>query len=85
MSIHLQEVQQLLAHALEVAPDAIDPDADLFADFGIDSLGLFNLMVELEERHGVRFNEADMHTLQTARLVADYLERLTRAGTPRSN
>jgi acyl carrier protein len=73
---HLGEVRQLLAKALDVSPEAIDPDANLFADFGFDSLGLFELMVNLEESHGVRFNEADLHSLQTARLVAEYLERL---------
>ena len=66
----------MLAKALGVSPEAIDPDANLFADFGLDSLGLFELMVKLEETHGVRFNETDLHRLQTARLVAEYLERL---------
>ena len=76
MTDQLAEVRQLLAQALGVAPEAIDPDANLFADFGFDSLGLFNLMVGLEEQHGVRFNEQDLHSLQTARLVAEYLGRL---------
>jgi acyl carrier protein len=73
---HLGEVCQLLAKALDVSPEAIDPDANLFADFGFDSLGLFELMVKLEESHGVRFDETDLHRLQTAGLVAEYLERL---------
>lgn len=76
MTDHLGEVLQLVAKALNVSPEAIDPDANLFADFGFDSLGLFELMVKLEESHGVRFNETDLHSLQTARLVAEYLERL---------
>ncbi len=79
MSAHVQEVQELLAKALEVSPQVIDPDANLFVDFGVDSLGLFNLMVALEERHAVRFHEDDMHTLRTVRRVADYLESLIRA------
>jgi acyl carrier protein len=84
VSDHLEEVRQLLAKALDVSSEAIDPDANLFADFGFDSLGLFELMVTLEEAHGVRFNEADLHSLQTARLVAEYLERLIHddAGAP---
>ncbi len=82
MNDHLSEVRQLLAKALDVSPEAIDPDANLFADFGLDSLGLFELMVTLEETHGVRFNEADLHRLQTAGLVAEYLERLVHSQSP---
>jgi len=73
------EVQRLVGEILNVSPAAIDPNADLVADFGMDSVGLFNLVVELEEIHDVSFRQEDYAGLVTVRLVATYLEELLRA------
>jgi acyl carrier protein len=64
---------------LNVSPAAIDPDANLFTECGLDSVGLFNLVVELEEAHDVSFRQEDYPTLLTVRSVADYLGDLIRA------
>ncbi len=79
MNEHVQEVQRLVGEILSVSPAAIDPNADLFSEFGMDSLGLFNLVVELEEKHDVSFLQEDYPTLVTVGAVAAYLDQLIRA------
>ena len=76
---YVLEVQRLVGEILNLSPSAIDPNADLFADFGMDSLGLFNLIVELEEIHDVSFRQEDYPSLLTVYSVAKYLEELLRS------
>jgi len=73
---YVSEVQRLVGEILRVSPTAIDPNANLFLDFGMDSLGLFDLVVELEEIHDVSFSQEDYPSLVTVSSVAEYLAKL---------
>ena len=48
------EVRTAVADALEIAPGDVRADQQLDADLGVDSLGMIQIRVALEESLGVR-------------------------------
>ena len=65
------QVTDLLAQALRIEPDGIDPDADI-AEYGVDSILVLDFVSLIEERFGrVRVDEIIEH--QTVRDISDYL------------
>lgn len=48
------EVRSAVAEALRLAPADVRPDQQLDADLGVDSLGMIQIRVALEESLGVR-------------------------------
>ena len=53
----------IVAHIAErrgMDPAQIAPDADLFEHGYIDSLGVFNMIMTLEDEFGIRFTEQDL-------------------------
>ena len=43
----------------------IKPDSDLFDDLGISSLGMFNVIYEIENQLGVRINVMELINVKT--------------------
>ncbi len=54
----LTEVERVLAQVANVPPDRVFPEAQLSADFGLDSLGRVDLLGVIEEELGVYIDEA---------------------------
>lgn len=48
---------------------AYDPEKS-FRDNGIDSLDVMSLFLAIEEKHGVKFSEAESNALQTPRQLS---------------
>ena len=46
-------VRELLAHQLEVDPETITPDTDIFDDLGADSLDVVELVMSIEEEYDI--------------------------------
>ncbi|MER5810200.1 phosphopantetheine-binding protein [Streptomyces sp. NPDC002033] len=62
----------------EVGPDAIDPDADMVAAYGLTSLNKVLFLTEVCEETGVdlaHFTEHDLAAMRTLRDVTDALTR----------
>ena len=60
------EVREVVAETLEVPADAVSAGQELEADLGVDSLGMIQIGVALEEALGFRAPEvadADSHPL----------------------
>ena len=60
------EVRGVVAETLEVPADGVRPDLELDADLGVDSLGMIQIGVALEEALGFRapdVADADSHPL----------------------
>ncbi len=49
-----QDLTELVASAANLPPEEVAPDADFFEEGWIDSLGLFRLVVEAEQRLGIK-------------------------------
>jgi acyl carrier protein len=60
-----QELTNLVAKTLKVSPDQLRPEADLVTDLGADSLAVVELMMALEERLGVRIDDAEVEGIRT--------------------
>jgi acyl carrier protein len=61
---------------LKVDPGSIQADAPLMETYGIDSVGLLEVVVGLEEVFGITFEEDeefDVSQFQTVRAIADYV------------
>lgn len=48
-----ETVRELLAHQLEVDPESIGPDTDIFDDLGADSLDVVELVMSIEEEYDI--------------------------------
>ena len=66
---------ELLAKTAKMAPEAIDPDADLFMDLGIDSLEGLKILAQLEERFGVLIPDHELLEMNTLRKIRSTIER----------
>ena len=55
-------VRDHLSTELEVVPDRIQPDTRFREDLDADSLDLYELVMELEDRYGIRVSEEEEHT-----------------------
>lgn len=53
-----------LANRRGLDPSSLDVDANLFASGYVDSLGVFNLLFELENEFGVRFTPESLSSEQ---------------------
>ena len=49
----------------------IKNDSDLFEDLGISSLGMFNVIYEIENQLGVRINVMDLINVKTVEQLYD--------------
>jgi acyl carrier protein len=58
-------VRQHLSTELEVAPEKIQPDTRFREDLDADSLDLYELVMELEDRYGIRVGEEEAAGLET--------------------
>lgn len=64
-------VRDHLVTELEVAPDRITPETRFREDLDADSLDLYELVMELEDRYGIRVSEEEAAEIQT---VGDAVE-----------
>ena len=62
-----------LADALRVDPDRIGEDTRFREDLQADSLDLVELLVELEDRYGVRIPDDEAARIRTVGQAADYV------------
>jgi acyl carrier protein len=68
------EVRNAVADALEVAPGDVRPDLELDGDLGVDSLGMIQIRVALEESLGVRApDDLDDPSAQAIRTVGELI------------
>ena len=72
-----QKVKEVICDT--IGEENIMPDQELKADFGLDSLSLVAVVVELEEKFGIEFNESDLdpskiiHVRDLIELVEKYI------------
>ena len=55
-------------------PDGLRDDVPL-TDQGIDSLGLFNIILLLQEKYEIEIPDADIDALDSIPAIVDYLNR----------
>ncbi|SEH15155.1 acyl carrier protein [Thermoleophilum album] len=71
----LERIRQHLAEELELPLERITEDARFREDLEADSLDLVALVVELEDRYGIRIPDEEAAKLETVGQAADYIAR----------
>ena len=62
-------VRKIVAEVLEVKPEAIDPDAQLVEDLGMDSMKALEIMATIEKRFRIKVPEDSLPKLTTLNRV----------------
>ncbi len=71
-------VREHLVTELELSPDEIKPEACFKEDFDADSLDLYELVMELEDRYGISLSEKEASEIVTVGDAVDFV--LAKAG-----
>ena len=73
-----ETVRDLLAHQLEVDPESIGPDTDIFDDLGADSLDVVELVMSIEEEYDIVITDDRANNVRTVAQVVELLEGLVK-------
>lgn len=69
----LRKVKVLTAEILRLDVDDIEPDCELAADLGADSLDQVELVMAVEEEFNVAISDEDAEEIQTVQDMVDWL------------
>jgi len=76
------EIASFLTNTLKVAaaPEQLNPDASLVEEYAVDSAGLFEMILWLEDRFSLHVppEDLDLPNFATIRAAAAYVERARR-------
>ena len=71
----LNELQEIIAEKLGLSAEEVQPEKSLKDDLKADSLDLFDLVTELEEKYEIEIPTEDLDTLVAVQDVIDYIEK----------
>ena len=72
------DLVKMLTDMLEISPTDIRPDMKIFYDdLDLDSLQLYELVVDLEEVYSIRMPDEDLDAVKTIADVVDLVFRLS--------
>ena len=71
-----ETVRELLAHQLEVEPERITPETDIFEDLGADSLDVFQIIMGIEEEFDIEIPTEEAEKITS---VGDAVEAIKNA------
>lgn len=74
-------IKKLLAEQTMLPPDSIQPDDELVAHLGCDSLDLVELVMALEEDFGIDIDDDEFIALKTVQQVIDHIQMLAEGVT----
>jgi acyl carrier protein len=66
-------VRSHLSNELEVAQEKIQPETRFREDLDADSLDLYELVMELEDRYGIRVSEEEAADIETVGDAVDFV------------
>ena len=72
----LDKIREILKEELNIDPEDVVESASFKEDLGVDSLDLFEMLMNLEEEYGFEIPAEDLETLETVGDVIDYLQRM---------
>ena len=73
-------VREHLSTELEVSPEKIQPETRFREDLDADSLDLYELVMELEDRYGIRVSEEEAAEIETVGDAVNFVTARVPAG-----
>lgn len=74
----LEKVQSMLAEALNLPLEKVQPESKIVEDLGADSLDVVELLSRLEDEYGVMIPDDEVEGLVTVADVVAELEKLVK-------
>lgn len=71
----LETVKKILADQLRIDEEDILPSSRIKEDLGADSLGILELLMTIEEEHGIVIPDEELATFETVEDIVAYLEK----------
>ena len=71
-----EEICKILGEQLGIAPDTIRPEQEVVKDLGADSLDVVELMMALEDEHGITLPEEDIEKIKRVQDIVDIMNKL---------
>ena len=65
-----EEIREVICEQLEVAPEDVKLETT-FEELGADSLDLFQVVIEIEEKFGIQLDDAE--NIKTVKDAVDYV------------
>lgn len=73
----LDDLIKMLTDMLDISPVDITPDVLIFDDLDLDSLQLYELVVDLEEVYSIRMPDEDLDSVKTVDDVVNLVYKLS--------
>ena len=70
-----EKIRDVLAEKTGVDKDKITEDTAFIEDLNIDSIGMIDLIMELEEEYDIEFDEDDADSIKTIADVMEYIKK----------
>ncbi len=71
-----EKVQKVIAEQLEIDPETITPETNIYDDLGADSLDAVELVMSLEDEYGITIPDEAANDLVTVGKIVEYLEKV---------
>lgn len=70
----IDAVNEIFVDSFEIPPEKIKPEAEIFADIGLDSLDVVDLVVAIQKRFNVQVRDDErVRSIRTMQNLYDYL------------
>lgn len=74
--MEFEKLQEIIAGVLKMEPERIKPEMRFVEDLGVDSLEIFQIIIEIEEAFGVVIGDAVISTVKTVEDAAKIMKNL---------
>ena len=72
------EIRNLMAGILDIAPSQIDGEALLVQDLGMDSMMALEIVTSIERKYKVKLPDAELANVKTLNSVVEIVKRYAR-------
>ena len=69
-----EDVKKILVEQLHCDASVVTPEASIKEDLGADSLDILQLLMTIEEEHGIVIPDEELTTFKKVGDIVDYLE-----------
>ncbi len=76
------KVKQTVAEVAGVEAEQIDSRTELIMDLNLDSLALFEIVIDLEEYYDLQISDEDVDRIKTVGDIVDFIDHKRPAGRP---